>query len=398
MSKTRLTILFEKARKGGMTDDERAELFVLLSDRTQQEEIDRLFDEAKDTFVSCTTFFTSEESEILLEAVQRQIKPRPLRWKSPSATWWKWMAAAVVLCIVSWGVYLHFHQSIVTIHPAQTMAKQGILPGTNQATLHLGNGRVVDLNAIGDQPVQEGGVTIHRSTAGQLVYQVDHQSESDPIQENILTTPRGGQFQVVLPDGTQVWLGASSSLRYPTRFSHTERTVFLEGEAYFEIAKNEQQPFYVKSKHATVQVLGTHFSLHAYSDVDEVGASLFEGKVRVLFHENAEGKKITKVLNPGEQATVNRKTMDLTLRKIDVEDALAWKKGYFIFHGDDIKTVMRTVARWYDVEVIYQGDLSGETFIGTVSKFDRIEKLLETIELTGGVHFKIEGRQIIVMK
>jgi len=396
MDKARLTFLFEKARKQTITDDERVELFELLGDRTYEKEVNRLFDEAKKDFKSETVFFTPEESEAIFTVLRRVTEP--VRVKPLLLSRWTWWAAAMALLIVSYSAYLYLRDPSVAAPSVAVMAKQAIQPGKNQATLHLGNGQIVDLNAIGNQPVQEGGVTIHRSTAGQLVYQVDHQSESDPIQENILTTPRGGQFQVVLPDGTQVWLGASSSLRYPTRFGPAERTVFLEGEAYFEIAKDEQQPFYVQSKGATVQVLGTHFSLTAYPDVDEVGTSLFEGKVRVLFHENAEGKKITKVLNPGDQATVNRKTMNLTLRKIDVEDALAWKKGYFIFHGDDIKTVMRTVARWYDVEVVYQGDLSGETFIGTVSKFDRIEKLLETIELTGGVHFKIEGRQIIVMK
>ena len=209
---------------------------------------------------------------------------------------------------------------------------------------------------------------------------------------NTITTPRGGQYQVVLPDGSMVLLNAGSSLTYPTLFTGAERKVELTGEAYFEVAHNPAMPFRVCSKGQVVEVLGTHFNINAYDDEPGIKTTLLQGKVKVT----ATVKKQTLILQPGEQAFLGISAFNE--HDVDVDQAVAWKNGLFMFDGDDIQQVMRSISRWYDVDVTYKGAAPADLFSGSVSKFSNVSEVLNTLQATGKVHFSIEGKNINVYK
>lgn len=396
MSRARITFLFDKAMRKEITQEERLELYELLSDNSSKKVVEDLFLQARLSFEHGKTFFNEEESSQMIHKVLGG-KEQPTN-NTRRVDVLKWLVAAIVLITFSVGALFYYDRKPSHIQPVTYAEKDAIKSVRNQATLLLGDGSLVDLEAIDNKTVKEGDITISKTKDGQLVYHAAKANPTGEIKQNILSTPRGGQFQVQLPDGTHVWLGPSSSLSYPTRFEGAKREVRLEGEAYLEIAKNKEMPFEVQTVDATIHVMGTNFLISAYEDMEEITTTLVEGKVRVSAKDNSSRTPTAKILNPGQQARINKQTKAISLKNVNLEDALAWKNGYFVFHGDDIQQVMKTIARWYDVDVTYQGDLTGETFIGTVSKFDRIEKLLQTIELTGGVHFKTEGRKVIVMK
>ncbi|MEH6306758.1 DUF4974 domain-containing protein [Olivibacter sp. CPCC 100613] len=396
MSRARITFLFDKAMRMEITQEERLELFELIENEHLKKDVDDVFLQARLNFEHTETFFNNEESSRMIDKLIGVAKPKERERYRMNPL--KWMVAALVLILFGSAIFLYYSHKSIMIQPRNYTENGVIRPARDRATLLLGNGKIIDLENIGNKVVKEGDVTITKTTSGQLVYQVGKGDPADEIKQNVLSTPRGGRFQVLLPDGTQVWLGPISSLRYPTRFEGAKREVTLTGEAYLEVAKNQKMPFIVRAGDAVVQVMGTNFLVSAYEDMNETMTTLFEGKVRVSAAYSTLETSPPQVLSPGQQASINKETKVISIRAVDTEDALAWKNGYFVFHGNNIQQVMKTIARWYDVDVTYQGDLSGETFIGTVSKFDQIEKLLQTIELTGGVHFKIEGRKIIVMK
>jgi transmembrane sensor len=210
---------------------------------------------------------------------------------------------------------------------------------------------------------------------------------------NTIETPKGGQYRIDLPDGTMVWLNAGSSLRYPNRFAGQERKVALTGEAYFEVAKNKQMPFRVVSGKQVVEVLGTHFNINAYTDEASVKTTLLEGSVNVLLQETHQSE----LLNPGQQAVVKYNGSSIVVQPVKVEEAVAWKNGYFMFVDADLESIMRQLARWYDVEVAYEGNLGSLKFGGMVSRSKSIAQTLRILELTGNVRFKVAGRRVTVM-
>jgi ferric-dicitrate binding protein FerR (iron transport regulator) len=278
-----------------------------------------------------------------------------------------------------------------------------IRPLGNRATLTLGNGSVVDLEAVkGDPVIGDGKVKIDRQKA-QLIYASSgavrdkasgggKPGEVKAISEtvyNTLTTPRGGMYSVVLSDGTRVWLNSASSLRYPTTFTGGARGVDLKGEAYFEIARDPSRPFKVLVNGMEINVLGTHFNIMDYDDESAIATTLLEGSVKV----NCRSDSI--VLAPGQQSLLVRGGKDFRVRNVDVEEAVAWKNGIFQFRSEDIKSVMRKVARWYDVDVRYEGEIS-DHFSGAVYRDADVSGLLRNMELTHAVHFRIEGRTITV--
>jgi ferric-dicitrate binding protein FerR (iron transport regulator) len=261
----------------------------------------------------------------------------------------------------------------------------------------------VDLNALKEGPViGEGGVRIDKQQA-QLVYKplgaVEDKTsggvvtgDASAISEmvyNTLRTPRGVMYSVVLSDGTRVWLNASSSLRYPTTFTGRVRQVSLSGEAYFEVAQNPSQPFQVTVNGMEVNVLGTHFNIMAYDDESTITTTLLEGAVKVDYMLKSA------TLVPGQQSLLMRGGRDMQVRNVDVEEAVAWKNGILQFRSEDIRSVMRKVARWYDVDVRYEGEIS-DHFSGAIYRNAEVSGLLRNMELTHTVHFRIEGRTITV--
>jgi ferric-dicitrate binding protein FerR (iron transport regulator) len=229
-----------------------------------------------------------------------------------------------------------------------------------------------------------------KTANGQLVYNAESTTTGAAIQYNVLTTPRGGQYRIVLPDGTKVWLNAASYIKFPTTFSGDKRDIELKGEAYFEVAQNAKQPFEVSVSGMQVQVLGTSFNVNAYDDESNIKTSLIDGKVKVLNQSNAS------ILAPGHEAVMNKNTNDIQVAAADVEDAIAWKNNVFSFQNADIPTIMRQIARWYDVEVSYEGKVSTEKFVGEVSRNSNVSEVLKILELNK-VHFRIEGKKITVL-
>jgi transmembrane sensor len=270
-----------------------------------------------------------------------------------------------------------------------------ILPGSNKAFLTTSNGVIIMLNNVKNGKLTAADVSVNKVKDGMLVY--DHASGSDvaatdgnPVY-NTITTPRGGQYQVVLADGTKVWLNSASSLKYPAVFNGHERKVELSGEAYFEVVKNAAKPFSVTVNGINVQDLGTHFNIRGYTDEQSVKTTLLEGSVKLVSQNHQT------LLKPGEQGALNLSQTAFEIKEVDTEDAVAWKNGLFAFNNEDIHSIMNSISRWYDVDVIFPPNFKGKNFGGTISRFKDVSEVLNALELTGSIHFKVEGRRITVM-
>lgn len=318
------------------------------------------------------------------------------------------VAAAAVLIIAITAVF--FYSNYKDVNGPQ-IVENDINPGKNKAVLTLANGQKISLtDALNGELAQQAGVTISKTANGQLIYQAaPNASGKNTAEYNTIEAPRGGQWQVILPDGSKVFLNASSSLKYPVSFATKERKVELKGEAYFEISHNKKSPFRVIAKGQTVEVLGTHFNIMSYDDEKTVKTTLLSGSVKVSSNGsnvagvNAVGIKAVKpaaeflILKPGEQSQVSPGNMKL-IHDVDLEDVLAWKNGYFKFN-ENLRSIMTKVSRWYDVEVVYETQPDPEfKFKGEISRDKNISELLNMLDYTGNVHFKIEGRRVIVKK
>lgn len=306
---------------------------------------------------------------------------------------WPRVAVAVAVAVVIFGAGL-FYFTKSNIDNMQIANNQvQINPGGNKAILTLADGTKISLSdaKLGEVAAQSG-VRISKTADGQLVYDASGSANSNKqIEYNTIEAPVGGQWQVKLPDGSLVFLNALSSITYPTKFVDKERNVKISGEAYFEIAHNKEMPFKVSSQGQTVEVLGTHFDIMAYSDEKVVKTTLLEGSVKI-----ANGGR-TQILKPGEQAQVSADGIKVS-DEVDLEDVVAWKNGYFKFN-ENLESILNKVARWYNVEVVYQQGLNrDQSFSGKILRSKDISSVLKIMELTEKVHFKIEGRQIIVMK
>jgi ferric-dicitrate binding protein FerR (iron transport regulator) len=307
-----------------------------------------------------------------------------------------WLAAAAVLCsgLIFGGLLIKKQQEATTDQTnAAIVKKHSIKPGTNTAILTLANGASIALDKAGNGVLAKSGNTaIRKMKNGLLAYTAGDNKEaavSDAL--NTITIPRGGQYTITLPDGTSVWLNSQSSLTFPVTFKGSERKVSLTGEAYFEVAKNKHMPFIVHTGNADIKVLGTHFNVKAYQEDNAVKTTLLEGSVSL------SNRSSSTLLVPGEQGVAEAADGKITQKKVNINQVMAWKAGYFIFREDDIHDIMKQISRWYDVDVEYRGNLANIKFGGTYSKNKDITELLKGLELTGLVHFKIEGRRIIVM-
>lgn len=306
--------------------------------------------------------------------------------------WYRFSAAAVVLFIISLGGYfLLLQKKQVSIH---ILAKNDVAPGKNRATLTLADGRKVVLgDAANGKLVSEGRVAISKTQNGEIIYTAPAIAgkAQGPAQFNELETARGEQYQVVLPDGSHVWLNAASSLKYPVVFTGKERLVELNGEAYFEVAHNKAMPFKVKTLQQIVEDLGTHFNVSAYSDEKITATTLIEGSVKVT--SIASHKNI--LIKPGQQSTMD--AGKISVREVDTDEAIAWKNGYFQLDDENLASFMRKVSRWYNVEVIYKDNAPKSLLLGgTISKYGNVSEVIHVLELTGKVHFQVENNRIIV--
>ncbi len=294
--------------------------------------------------------------------------------------------AAVLLLIIGAGLFYFNPKGKQSTSEVQGTS-YGVNHNTSKAFLTLANGRQIVLTgAKNGMLASQGSVTINKKTSGQIVYRADDQ-KTGATEFNSMTTMRGGEYRLTLADGTNVWLNAASSLRYPTIFSGKNREVELSGEAYFEVAHDAAHPFRVVTKKQTIEVLGTHFNINAYDNELVSKTTLLQGAVRVMV------RGASRTLKPGQQAAVTLNKINL--ENVDVREAVAWKDGFFEFTDTDIQTIMRQISRWYDVDVVYDGKITGETFTGRVSKFLSVNQVLKLVQ-SPGVHITYEGRRIMV--
>jgi transmembrane sensor len=305
--------------------------------------------------------------------------------------WYKMAAAACLLLLLAAGAWHWLGTTPLQPQKVTPIVLHDAAPGGNKAILTLSNGDhiILDSTSNGQLPPQ-GNAQVQKSGSGQLVYQASAAATTS-IVYNTLTTPRGGQYQLRLPDGTQIWLNAASSITYPTTFTGKDRSVSITGEVYFEVAANAQVPFRVKTGATTIEVLGTHFNVNAYTDEATVNTTLLEGSVKVVRGQQSL------LLTPGRQASINAEGVITQPTNVDLDQVMAWKNGKFIF-GDkaDIYTVMRQIARWYDIEVEYRGAVT-QHFWGSMSRETNASQVFKLLEATGGVHFIIEGKKVIVL-
>lgn len=318
-------------------------------------------------------------------------------------TRWYWVAAAMALLLA--GVFYYNQRSdknsdIAVVKPKPALP-QDVAPGGNRAVLTLADGRIIPLDSLANgQLATQQTVTITKLADGQLQYRVNGTAGADETMFNTISVPRGGEYTLTLEDGTRVWLNSSSTLRYPVRFTGKERMVTVSGEAYFDVAKVEsaagKKPFIVEVAKANglagrVEVLGTEFNINAYEDEATVQTTLVEGTVRMFTPAQTAGV----TLQPGQQAAVRTGTDKITVSNADVDAVIAWKNGLFQFNRADIQTIMRQIARWYDVEVVIEGDLPARRFVGKVPRNNNVSEVLQILELSN-IHFRIVGKKIYV--
>jgi len=281
----------------------------------------------------------------------------------------------------------------------ESVTVNDIEAGENKAILTLGDGSKIILDdAKNGILANQGGNSVLKAAEGEVIYSFLSEVK-DPLVEdlnapviyNTIETPKGGKFQIKLPDGSKVWLNAASSLRFPTVFNGSKRQVELKGEAYFEVSPDKSKIFEVNTRNQVVQVLGTHFNINAYLDEPTVNTTLLEGSVRVSDLRT----NISQLLKPGEQSQLSEQIEVINLK--NTNEAVAWKEGYFQFDEADIKAVMRQIERWYDVSVVYEGEVPNYRFGGEIERNLSLLQVLKVLEKTK-VHFRLEGREVIVMR
>ncbi|MFI5139426.1 MAG: FecR family protein [Sphingobacteriales bacterium] len=335
---------------------------------------------------------TGPETEILENRLKEGIVNRISIKENKTVPFYRGtlMRAAAILIFVSAGAYFFYSrhtrqsQQIAQNKPYKT----DIAPGGNKAILTLANGTKLILNNAknGDLSTQAGTRVVKQDS---LISYKATAANSNEVSYNTITIPNGGQYQLVLADGTKVWLNAASSLRFPTAFTGKNRTVELTGEAYFEVAKNKDKPFNVKTATQTVQVLGTHFNINAYSNEATVKTTLLEGSVKVY-----SGNAVV-MIRPGQQSVLANNGTFAVKDDPDTDEIVAWKNGLFQFNEADIQTIMRQIARWYDIDVEFKGKLPADLYRGKISRNVNVSQVLKILELSG-INFTIEGRKIIV--
>ncbi len=312
----------------------------------------------------------------------------------------RWWAAACIILILCAGSYFYLKQSpqkqIAKTENAAKIFKNDIAPGGNRAILTLANGSKIILDSAKNGSLaRQGNSKIIKLNDGQLSYQLAEGTEPATIQYNTISTPRGGQYQLRLSDGSKVWLNAASSLKFPSAFTGKQRSVELTGEGYFEITHNAAMPFKVKNESAEITVLGTHFNINAYDHESSLKVTLLEGSVKVKGF-SVKGERST-VIKPGQQAQVSLSGHEgIKVQAIDVDEVMAWKDGFFEFENMELPAIMRQIERWYDVSVEYKNANTKERFGGRISRNLSLSKMLHLLE-TNRVHFNLDGNKITVL-
>ncbi|MDM8176683.1 MULTISPECIES: FecR family protein [Olivibacter] len=317
------------------------------------------------------------------------------RKRHPKKRPWLLVATAAIglILVLFGGWFLSYVNNGSTNWQTSSVASSNITPGGKKAILTLADGTCIALDSTANKEVAVQGNMHIRATRGRLIYASDVKKSKESNQEllNTIATPTGGEYQVVLPDGTKVWLNSASSISYPLVFSENERRLSMKGEVYFEVAADKSNPFVVDVAGVQIDVLGTHFNVCAYADDKLIKTTLVQGSVQVRRGEERH------LLKPGQQAQTSLTAEKTEIVSVDLEETLAWKNGNFFFNSEPLERVMKKISRWYDVEIEYKGNFEGKRLDGTISKAEDIRQLLAGFEKTKIARFTIKGRRVIVM-
>jgi ferric-dicitrate binding protein FerR (iron transport regulator) len=309
-----------------------------------------------------------------------------------------WFRYAAILLLIAGTATLLYVNNQPSKNLKQSALTPDIIPGGNKAILTLADGSTILLDSAANGSLaKQGNTKIIKLDAGQLSYSPSLAgNRGEPTLYNTIATPRGGQYQVLLPDGSKVWLNAASSIKFPTAFTGKTREVEMTGEVYMEIAKNTKQPFLVKANGTEVQVLGTSFNMNAYNDEEAIQTTLIEGSVKVILPQSSGSSKKEWLLKPGEQVEVMNSQTAKIISNADIEKVMAWKNGAFNFNDADLPAVLRQLERWYDINVKYEGIVPQKKFKGGMDRNVNLSDMLEVLK-DMGIKFKMEGRTLVVL-
>ncbi|OQP57783.1 hypothetical protein A3860_09150 [Niastella vici] len=394
----RTAYLVKQYITGSCTYEEYQELLALLKVQTEITQIEELLLEE----VRNSRYHEAEEQVNWQHLLQTVLQQQEVAAPSPVRTMRVFrkigIAAAVVVCIGMIAWWWLQKGSDNQINKPTVAMKTDIMPGKNGAILTLSNGQklVLDSADNGALTAQPGLHIIKHDSLIDYGEAANVGNHNAAIAYNTLSTPRGRQFRLVLSDGTKVWLNAASSIHYPAVFEGKERVVEVTGEAYFEVAKNAARPFIVNIKTSSgnngrVEVLGTHFNINAYDDEENIKTTLLEGKVKMSSQVNGQSS----ILSPGEQVSLSQSSQLSQPIAVQTDVVMAWKNGFFQFERADIQTVMRQIARWYDVDIQYNGPVTNDRFGGSIPRDATLSQVLHALEQSL-VHFTIQGKKVIV--
>jgi ferric-dicitrate binding protein FerR (iron transport regulator) len=379
-----IALLIEKYLNGTLSTDERALL-------------DQWYNSAADDKAALLP--GSKDEQEINERLQRRIFNTIHTRRVFFRKWQRLLvASSVLLMLISTAVYYYIQPTDTALTPTGTAllpASTDLVPGGNRALLTLADGSTIILDSAANGTIsRQGNIKVMKLDNGLVSYtgqRAKKDTNKKEIVYNTISTPRGGQYQITLSDGTKVWLNAASSIRFPVAFTGTERSVAVTGEAYFEVAHHKQMPFKVLVNNNEIEVLGTHFNINAYDDEATLKTTLLEGKIK----QTVNGGAAQKILLPGQQSEVGRDGKMIVKENADTEEAIAWMRGNFQFKSADLHSILRQVARWYDAEIEYNGNINLH-FTGQLPRSENVTALFKNLALTGEVHFRIEGRKIIV--
>ena len=393
---SRIVFLFRRYLDGAITAVEFSELIEFIRIDPESPVMLQLLEEAQQ-ITGITPVQDTDWDKMLNEIFAQRSTARVKRL-------WNWKRIAVAACIAGLllvaGYWVFQNKRPATGNDPQVAVQTDIkAPDKNRAAITLEGGRIVYLDSINSGTIAtQHNTNLTKTGDGELKYDLTSSRTGVATQSyNTLSNPRGSRIiSLTLSDGTRVWLNNESELTYPVSFAGNERKVEIKGEAYFEVSKDPKRKFIVSSNGVATEVLGTHFNVNAYNDEAAIKVTLLEGSVRVSRHPEASGdSRQSTVLKPGEQALVNMSTIQPV--NANLEEVMAWKNGRFHYDGADIKTIMRQLSRWYNVDVEYKDEI-GSRFVAKINRDVPVSELLNLLQLTNLVHFKIENNKIIVMK
>ncbi|MBL1411026.1 FecR family protein [Sphingobacterium faecale] len=397
MDKKELYILVRRYRKGTIDADSLARLNLFL----ETEEGRRLLEETWDDELEPAYYIGDDlvRSRVFQKiANDSRIIPELTTGRSAIRTKWYRISAAAALLLIGAVCAVWWYSNEETAKNRLAMQEtETIMPGSNRARIQFEDGSFIELDEImSDTVLADRGLRIFKRADGSISYAYDDNKAVQRELYNTIVTPRGGEYSLTLPDGSKVWLNAATKLRYPLQFEDDNRTIELDGEAYFEIVKQKNEnhavPFYVVSGNQKVEVLGTQFNVNTYGAMYKT--TLVEGSVAMHY----KGLSGNHTLKPSQQAVFSVQTGTSTVQYVDPSYSIAWRSGKFAFDNVSIYEVMEEIARWYDIEVSFDGDMSTVRYSGSISRFEKFEQLLQLIEWTDLVTFKVDGRRITVMK